>query len=111
MPGVTLESGVHRKALWFRTGFYRFSVLVFSTTERVPKLRIYFRKGLDQVYSQNTRNTLFGIGNLPVVDKSSDEKRSHLSSEPKPKFFTVVPACLCKAKEDIIVVSPMEHPL
>ena len=74
------------KALWFRKwiGCARFSAVVFSTTQRVPKLKRYiFGKLLNQIFSENT---LFGIGSRPVVEEPSDEERSHPCA--KPKHFT-----------------------
>ena len=64
-------------ALWFRSHMaatrYPFSALEFSTAERVPKSNNAFSGKSPR--PDLCKNTLFGTGNLPILEKSSAEKR------------------------------------
>ena len=88
MPEVMLQfRSTYRKAFRFLTGMQSFlGARWFVDNEEGSKVdQRIFRKAIDQVFS---KNTLFGNVSLPVVEKSSAERRSH--PPPTPKRFTVL---------------------
>ena len=70
----------------------RILALIFSATETVPKLNSIFsessRPGLSKSFLSDS-------GNLPVVEKSNAEKRSHLCAKPKRCTVHGVPRTIC----------------